>query len=268
MLWPGAVEAVGTSVVEAGILAAVTLVAVTLVAGILAAVTSAVVTLVAGILAAVTLAVATLAVATLAAVTSVAGILAVVTLVAVALVVVTLGEAILAVAILAVVTLAAVTLVAVTLPMAAAILVAVALPVVAASLVAEVVSIGMRSAIRSGGIALVEPEALVELGVMTGVVVGAGGADGPDQYFGPIFSATCSRLRSGPITTIRSGRMVSAPTLIIAVTYLTMHTADWATYTVTYMALVHMAMDTETIDAIRTLAIVPSRAIQMRSWPM
>jgi hypothetical protein len=51
------------------------------------------------------------------------------------------------------------------------------------SLVAEVGSIATLSAIRSLGIALAEPGALVELGVMTGAVVGA---DGRDRCFGHI----------------------------------------------------------------------------------
>jgi len=213
-------------------------------------VTSAAATLVAGISAAATLAVAISVAVTLAAATLVAGTLVVTTL---------------AVATLAV-TLAATTLVVVGLVAESS--EAVASPREAATLVAEGVSIATHSAIKSGGIALVEPEALVESGGMTGALVGAGGAVGRDRYFGPISSATSSRLRSGPITTILSGRTVSALTLIIAVTCLTTYTADWATYTATYMALIHMGMDMETIDAIRTVAVVSFRAIQMRSCPM
>jgi hypothetical protein len=146
---------------------------------------------------------------------------------------------------------------------------AVASPMGADSLVVEAASIEMRSAIKAGGIALPEPEALVELGVMTGAVVGAVGADGRGQCFGLISSATSSRSRSGPIITIRSGRMVPGLTLIIAITRLTTGTPDWGTYTAIYMEMARapMVTDTETIDAIPTLAAAPPRPIQMRSKP-
>jgi len=151
------------------------------------------------------------------------------------------------------------------LPMGADSSEAAASPMGAASLVAEAASIEMRSAFKAGGIALPEPEASVELAVMTGAVVGAVGADGRGQCFGPISSATSSRSRSGRIITIRSGRMVPGLTLTIANTRPTTGMQDGTTYTVTYMAQTPMVTDTEDINAIATLVAAQSRPIQMKS---